>query len=115
MTNIGVGEIIYDLRKKIQNAHADLNQLGEPTSNIPELITSANLLRSNEYLLKSNYKKTELISAYKQYSEAMETLLSSVFDIQMDLKEILKEQSTLISSQSKPKSKKTLKTKMLGK
>ncbi len=93
--------MINDLRKKIQHIQADLEELGEPVSEIPELITSANLLRSNEYLLKANEKKTELLSAYEQYSVALEELLTSVFDIQNDLKEILKVQSSMISSQGK--------------
>lgn len=101
MTNIGAGEIIYDLRKKIQEIQVELEQLGEPAKNIPEMIESANLLRSNEYLSKSDEKKTELIGAYGQYSKALEELLSTVFDIQKDLKEILKEQSTLIPNSSK--------------
>ena len=107
MTNIGAGEIIYDLRKKIQEIQFDLEQLGEPAKNIPEMIESANLLRSNESLSKSNEKKTELIKTYGQYSIALEELLSTVFDIQKDLKEILKEQSALIpNSSKKSKSKK---------
>ena len=104
MTKIGIGEVIYDLRKKIQDIQADLNQLGDPVSEIPELITSANLLRSNEFLSKTNEKKTELLSAYEQYFVALEELLSSVFDIQNDLKEILKQQSSIISSQRKKQS-----------
>jgi len=56
MTEIGAGEIIYDLRKKIQQSQFDLKQLGEPVSNLPELVESANLLRSNEYLSKANDK-----------------------------------------------------------
>ena len=107
MTNIGAGEIIYDLRKKIQEIQFDLEQLGEPAKNIPEMIESANLLRSNESLSKSNEKKTELIETYGQYSKTLEELLSTVFDIQKDLKEILKEQSALIpNSSKKSKSKK---------
>ena len=105
MTKIGAEGLIYDLRKKIQQVQADLNQLGDPVSEIPELITSANLLRSNEYLSKANEKKTELLFAYEQYFVALEELLSSVFDIQYDLKEILKEQSSIISSQRKKQSK----------
>ena len=81
MTKIGTEGMIYDLRRKIQQVQTDLNQLGDPISEIPELITSANLLRSNEYLLKANEKKTELLSAYEQYFVALEKLLSSVFDI----------------------------------
>ena len=107
LAKIGAGEIIYDLRTKIQQIQHDLNQLGEPVSNMPELITSSNLLRSNEYLYKTNEKKTELLSCYEQYSGALEELLSSVFDIQHELKEILKEQSSLISLQTtKPPKKK---------
>jgi len=82
LAKIESGEVIYPLRKKIQEIQADLNQLDEPVSEIPELITSANLLRSNEYLSKANEKKTELLSAYEQYSVALEKLLSTVFDIQ---------------------------------
>jgi len=107
LTKIGIGEVIYDLRKKIQDIQADLNQLGEPVSEIPELITSANLLRSNEYLSKANEKKTELLTAYAQYSNALEKLLSTVFDIQNDLKEILKQQSSMISRRKKRSKKKT--------
>ena len=105
MTKIGSGELIYDLHKKIQQIQADLNQLGEPVSEIPELISSANLLRSNEYLSKVNEKKTELLSAYEQYFVAMDELLLTVFDIQNDLKEILQAQSSMISSQRKKQSK----------
>ena len=105
MTKIRSEESIYDLRKKIQQIQMDLNQLGDPVSEIPELITSANLLRSNEYLSKANEKKTELLSAYEQYFVAMDELLLTVFDIQNDLKEILKAQSTMISTQRKKQSK----------
>ena len=47
--------MIYE--KKIQQAQFELKQLGEPESDIPELIASANLLRSNEYLSKANLQK----------------------------------------------------------
>ena len=105
MTKIRSEKSIYDLRKKIQQIQMDLNQLGDPISEIPELITSANLLRSNEYLSKANEKKTELLSAYEQYFVAMNELLLTVFDIQNDLKEILKAQSSMISTQRKKQSK----------
>ena len=101
MTNIGAGEVIYDLRKKIREIRLDLEQLDNPVKNIPEMIESSNLIRSNEYLLKSNEKKTELLDTYDKYSRALEELLSIVFEIQQDLKEILKEQSALIPNSSK--------------
>ena len=111
MTNIGAGEIIYDLRKKIQEIQLSLEQLGEPVTDMPEMIQSANLLRSNEYLSKANEKKSELLIAYAQYSTALEELLSSVFDIQKDLKEILKQQSLLIADSPKKTSKPKIKSK----
>ena len=101
MTEIETEPAVYDLRNKIQQTQKDLDQLGEPGSEISELITSANLLRSNEYLSKVNKKKSELLSLYVQYSGSLEALLSSVFEIQNDLKEILKEQSSMISSRTK--------------
>jgi predicted nucleic acid-binding Zn-ribbon protein len=107
LTKIRSEDLIFDLRKKIQEIRADLNQLGEPVSEIPELITSANLLRSNEYLSKANEKKTELLSAYAQYSNALEKLLTTVFDIQNDLKEILTQQSSMISRTRKRSKTKT--------
>jgi hypothetical protein len=55
--------------------------------------------------MKSNHKKTDLISAYSKYSKSMEALLSSAFEIQIELKDILKKQSSLIPSSSKTKSK----------
>ena len=111
MTNIGAGEIIYDLRKKIQEIQMSLDQMGEPTTDMPEMIESSNLLRSNEYLSKANEKKSELLVAYGQYSAALEELLSTVFDIQKDLKDILKEQSSLIGDSRKKTSKPKTKSK----
>ena len=82
MKDIGAGEIIYDLQKKIQQIQIDLKKLDNPISDIPELILSANLIRENEYLLKINLKKSELLSLYEQYSGNLEELFSSVFEIQ---------------------------------
>jgi len=97
MTEVGAGDIIYDLRKQIQKISAELKKLENGSENIPELIKSTNLLRSNDHLLEVNQKKSELTSAYQQYSKELENMLAAVFDIQKDLKEILKTQSSLIS------------------
>ena len=63
-------------------------------------------VETNEYLSKINDKQTELLLTYEEYSQVMEKLLTSVFEIQRDLKEILKEQSSLIASQPITRSKK---------
>ena len=107
MNQFGTGNAIYSLRKKIQDVQSEIYALG-PVTDLPELIASANLLRSNEYLSKLNEKKSELISLYEQYASALESLLSTVFEIQNELKDVLKEQSSLISTKKSSKtSKKT--------
>jgi len=106
---LGAGGIIYELRKQIQKITFELKNLDNSSSDIPELIESANILRSNEHLVEVNLKRSELISTYKDYSKELEQMLATVFDIQQDLKEILKTQTSLISEQKK--SKKRSKTK----
>ena len=105
MSKTDVGEIICELRKKIQDIKLELDELGGPMSDIPELITSANLLRSNEYLAKVSAKQSELLLSYGLYSKALEDMIAVVFDIQNDLKNLLKEQSKLISVRKSPISK----------
>jgi len=102
MGDLGVGKTIYHLRKKIDEIQEELNQLGESGQDFQEIINSTNLIRTNEHLSKINNKQNELIKTYMQHSTVMEELLRSVFEIQIQLKEILKEQSSLISGQ-KPK------------
>jgi len=104
LSKLGVGEIIYEFSKKIQDIKSELDELGGPTSDMPELITSANLLRSNEYLAKVSKKQSELLSTYGQYSKVLEDMIAMVFDIQNDLKNILREQSNLISDRKSRKS-----------
>ncbi len=104
MTEIKISNNIPELRKKIEQIQSELTNMGDIVSNIPELIISSNLLRTNESLVKSDQKKTDLISLYVQYTSSMETILSSVFEIQHELTGILQEQSSMLTS-SKPKSK----------
>ena len=117
-----MGEIISELRKNIQDIQFELDELGGPISDMPELIIPANLLRSNEYLTKVSEKQSELLSVYGLYSKALEDMIAMVFDIQNDLKNLLKEQSKLISirtatrsSISKNKKKSTTRRKSLKK
>jgi phage-related tail protein len=98
MTDMGAGKTVYHLRKKIDEIQKELSQLGKPVPDIQEIITSTNLLRSNERLSKIDEKQNELLTVYAQHSKVMEELLTTVFEIQIELKEILKEQSSLISN-----------------
>jgi chromosome segregation ATPase len=101
LSEVGAGQVIYELRKEIQKLTFELKKLDNSSSDMPELIESANLLRSNKHLAEVNSKRSELISNYKQYSKELEKMLATVFDIQKDLKEILKTQSSIISKQKK--------------
>ena len=103
LSKLGVGEIIYEFSKKIQDIKSELDELGGPTLDMPELITSTNLLRSNEYLAKVSKKQSDLLSAYGQYSKVLEDMITVVFDIQNDLKNILREQSNLIPNRKSRK------------
>ena len=102
---MGAGQVIYELRKKIQNLTLELNNLNDQSPEMPELIQSANLMRKNDHLVEVNSKNSQLISAYENYSKELEQMLATIFEIQKDLKEILKSQTALISDPKKSKTK----------
>ena len=106
MAKIGIGRVMNQLKAQIKQIESELEELGEP-ENIPEMIETTNILRANEHLSKTNKKKSELLAAYALYTEQLEDLLSSVFEIQNDLREILKDQSKLIRQKPKKSRKKT--------
>lgn len=110
LKTIEIGQTIGELKQKITHLQSELNQISNHGEPMPELINSANLLRQNEHLLKINKKNTELLFTYKQYSEELEKMISSVFEIQNELKEVLKSQSALIKT-SRTKTKPKVKTK----
>ena len=97
METSGIGRTVYELRKKIQELQTELNQMGDPATEIPELVSSANALRSCEFLQKQNDKQNELLKVYAQYSKSLDNFLSSVFEIQNDLKDIIQEQTLMLS------------------
>lgn len=111
MTGVGVGQALYELRKKIQNLSSELSIIDFTTNPDPHLINSTNLLRSNEILSSLNLKKSELILTYQQYSKELETMLEKILEIQKDLQAILKEQTSMISEQKVSKKRQTTKKK----
>lgn len=111
MSGIMISTTITELRTKIDNLKKEIDLLGKLEEFSPELITSANLIRSNEYLLEANAKKSSLLDIYSTYTRNLEELARTLLDIQIDLKEIIHEQSKLL--EEKPK--KTIKTKKKSK
>lgn len=101
---VGLGNNLNELKARIQKAHEDLVNLGEPSKPMEEMIGVTNVLRLNEYLTKTDEKKTSLISDYAEYTKQLEQIVSSLFSIQSELKELIKTEAALIASDdSKPK------------
>jgi hypothetical protein len=102
MDMVGLGNNLNELKIRIQKIHHELNSLGEPNLPLEQMIGTTNLLRQNEYLVESDAKKTELIAIYAEYAKQLEQIVTSLFSIQTDLKELIKSEASLIESE-KPK------------
>lgn len=87
---------IEEIRQSIQDLHSELEKLGDPPVPITGLVNSTNILRTNEYLERVDYVKTDLISSYKDYAKLLESLAKSVLDIQAGLLDVLREQSAMM-------------------
>lgn len=103
----GLGNNLSDLRRRIQKAQEELAQIGAPEPPHPELINTANLLRANEYLTKTDEKKTELLSAYEGYAKQLEQAVTSLLSIQTDLKAVKAQASR--TKRKKPRKKQRVK------
>jgi hypothetical protein len=103
----GLGNNLNDLRRRIQKAQDDLAQIGAPEPPHPELINTANLLRANEYLTKTDQKKTELLSAYEEYAKQLEQAVTSLLSIQADLNAVRAQASR--TKRKKPRKKQSMK------
>ena|SRR5574338_1476119 len=110
---VGLGNNLNELKRRIQKAHEELASLGDPSKPLDEMIGATNTLRLNEYLTKTDAKKTEIIAAYGEYAKQLEQIVSSLFSIQSELKELIKTEAALIqsdTSESKPKKTRSKKT-----
>jgi hypothetical protein len=103
----GLGNNLSELRSRIQRAQEDLEQIGLPESALPEVINMTNMLRENEYLTKTDQKKTELISAYAAYTKRLEESVKSLLSIETDLRELIKAKATMTAH--RPKTRKAVK------
>jgi len=100
---LGAGRKTAELRNRIEQLRSEIASLGSTPEDMPEMIEASNLLRKSEHLLKSDSLKTDLIASYDEYVAHLESLLRSVFEIQNELKGVLREQSRLIADGSKPR------------
>jgi len=110
MQGLGMGHIIDDLRLKIDQLKKEIDSTDKPEIQSPELIVSANLVRANEYLNEVNDKRSSLLDIYSRYTRLLEEVTKTLLDIQVDLKEIIHDQSKLIEEYNKqPKTKRAKK------
>lgn len=76
-----IGKKISELQKKIVLTKKELSEINVLEQPLPEFINTTNLLRSNEYLQKSNEKKSQLLIAYEEYTNELENLVSNISQI----------------------------------
>ena len=100
---MGLGNNLNELKLRIDKIYAEIDYLGGPVSIMEEMIDTTNLLRQNEYLQQSIDKKTQLIAAYDVYAKELEMMVSSLFSIQSELKDLIKTEAKLMDSQKRKK------------
>lgn len=93
-----LGNNLNELKMRIRQIQDELSQLGSPEPVMPEMINATNALRLNEYLRKSDEKKTALNAAYGDYARQLEQIVSSLLSIQVDLKDIIKAEASIIDA-----------------
>jgi hypothetical protein len=103
----GLGNNLNELKMRIRQIQDEISQLGSPEPVMPEMINTTNALRLNEYLRKSDEKKTALNAAYDDYARQLEQIVSSLLSIQVDLKDIIKTEASIIDSHESNAGKKT--------
>jgi hypothetical protein len=81
MEMLAIGKKISNLQKKIILVKKELSEINSLEQPLPEFINTTNLLRSNEYLQKSNEKKTQLLNAFEEYVNELENLISNIAQI----------------------------------
>jgi len=96
---------INELQNKIIQIKKELSEINKEEKPLPEFIDTTNILRSNEYLKKSNEEKSKLLISYEEYTNELENLVSSISKIKGDITNL----KSRIKSRKKPKKKVTKK------
>jgi chromosome segregation ATPase len=80
-----IGNKLDILQKKIAQANKELSEINMLEQPLPEFINTTNMLRTNEYLQKANEKKSQLLTAYQEYVNELESLVSNIVQIKGNL------------------------------
>ncbi|TBR22162.1 MAG: hypothetical protein EPO63_07760 [Candidatus Nitrosotenuis sp.] len=100
-----------ELKMRIRQIQDEISQLGSPEPVMPEMINATNAIRLNEYLTKTDEKKTALNAAYDDYTRQLEQIVSTLLSIQVDLKDIIKAEASIMAEQESQKSEKKTRVK----
>lgn len=98
-----LGNNLNELKMRIQQIQDEILQLGSPEPVMPEMINATNAIRLNEYLTKTDEKKTALNAAYDDYTRQLEQIVSTLLSIQVDLKDIIKAEASIMAEQESQK------------
>jgi len=99
------------LQNKIIQIKIELSEINKGEKPLPEFIDTTNMLRSNEYLQKSNDTKSNLLTAYEEYTNELENLISSVSKIKGNIASLKSRIKPRKKSKKKAKKKRTIKRK----
>jgi len=92
---------INELQNQIIQIKTELSEINKDEKPLPEFIDTSNMLRSNEYLKKSNDEKSKLLIAYEEYTDELENLVTSISKIKGNITSL----KSRIKSRKKPKKK----------
>lgn len=92
---------INELQNQIIQIKTELSEINKDEKPLPEFIDTSNMLRSNEYLKKSNDEKSKLLIAYEEYTDELENLVTSISKIKGNITNL----KSRIKSRKKPKKK----------
>ncbi len=92
---------INELQNKIIQIKTELTEINKDEKPLPEFIDTTNMLRSNEYLKKTNEVKSKLLIAYEEYTDKLENLVISISEIKGNITNL----KSRIKSRKKPKKK----------
>ena len=90
---------VIELQNKIVDLKIKLSEINKDEKPLPEFINTTNMLRSNEYLQKANDTKSTLLTAYEEYTNELENLISLVSKIKGNITSL----KSRIKSRNKPK------------
>lgn len=103
---------ITELQNKIIQIKIELDNIDKDQKPLPEFINTTNMLRSNEYLQKASDAKSKLLTAYDEYTNELESLVSSISKIKGDISSLKSQLTSRKKSKKKVLKKRSSKRKI---